>query len=283
MKKTLFVSMILVVFLALSACSSAASLPGAAVGKVIQSAMNGLEAATATPDGTEQLSALQIAVGTLKLNGTTQAITAEQAAELLPLWQAIQERQSKAPQGGPQGTPQGTPQGKPQMSGTPAASDVQPEARNDEFQSIRDVLTEEQLQAIADMNLTYDTMTAYLTEQGIELPEMQQMPGGDASQAMMTPPANGQRPTPDASVTLTPRPTPSGDEKPANGDGGPRSGGMGPNGAPAGQGNGTPPSMSGTPGADQGGPDGAPRGGRGEFVPSAVVDAVIQYLEGITA
>ncbi|MCE1253911.1 MAG: hypothetical protein LWX83_10225 [Anaerolineae bacterium] len=282
MKKTLFVSSILVFVLALSACNG-----GASVSKVVQSAIQGLEAATttATPDDPTRLSGLELAVGTLKLADGDQAISAEQAAKLLPLWQVIKDNQEKMQQARPQGTPDGTPQSKPQQktetSGTPAAPGGEREPRSDEFQAIRDAMSEEQLQAIKDMNLTYDTMVTYLKEQGVEMPQMQG--GPDGNQPDKTPPADGQRPTRDPNQTLTPRPTPSGEQQ-GQGSGGSRPEGMNPGGEHgSGPANGTSPANV-TPGAQgMSGPGGGPRGGRGGFVPSAVVDAVIKYLEGLSS
>jgi hypothetical protein len=98
MKPIISLALGLVLSLALAACSTAAtSLP--AVDEIQQPAAV-LGEATPTPTpylatylGTDYTDAAslrnQLAYGTLKLEGTEQAITPEQAKVLLPLWQAI--------------------------------------------------------------------------------------------------------------------------------------------------------------------------------------------------
>ena len=59
---------------------------------------------------TAGISALQLAAGMLKLAGTSNAVTAQEATQLLPLWQSLQQMESAMPQrrmqqGGFQGTP----------------------------------------------------------------------------------------------------------------------------------------------------------------------------------
>jgi hypothetical protein len=80
-------------------------------------------------------------LGTLKLEGTAEAITPAQAAELLPLWQVIAG-----------GSLQGTAE-------TQAVAD-QIEAK----------MTEAQLAAIEGMALSFEDIQALMEEQGIEMP-----------------------------------------------------------------------------------------------------------------
>lgn len=74
----------------------------------------------------------QLILGTFKLEGTDQAVTAEQAAELLPLWQAYNA-----------------------LSTSDTAAKVEVEALETQ---IHDTMTAEQLQAISDMQLTFQDM-----------------------------------------------------------------------------------------------------------------------------
>ncbi len=80
-------------------------------------------------------------VGTWKLDGTPQEITSEQAAKLLPLWQLFQ---------------------------TLSTSDTTaPEEITAVLKQIKQVMTPEQLDAIAAMNITLDDMRAFMQEMGV--------------------------------------------------------------------------------------------------------------------
>jgi hypothetical protein len=83
-----------------------------------------------------------LALGILRLEGTDNAVTTAQAAQLLPLWQIIES-----------GSLQGTAETE--------AVIVQ----------IEGTLTESQLAAIEAMGLTFEDMGAWMQEQGIEIPE----------------------------------------------------------------------------------------------------------------
>lgn len=82
----------------------------------------------------------QLVLGTLLLEGTGNAVTAEQAAALLPLWRALQ--------GG----------------NVQAGAEV-----NAVLAQIERAMTAEQLQAIASMQLTRDDLTAWAQESGMEM------------------------------------------------------------------------------------------------------------------
>jgi len=91
--------------------------------------------------------ATQLALGTLLLEGTDQAVTREQARALLPLWQALQGRRVQ--------------------------SSAESEAL---FRAIEQTMTYEQLQAIAAKRLTTQDLTAWLREHQPALPSV--TPGG---------------------------------------------------------------------------------------------------------
>jgi hypothetical protein len=82
----------------------------------------------------------QLVVGTLMLEETENALTVEQAGELLPVWQMLQALQS---------------------SGTAAPAEV--EAVLDQIQR---AMTDEQLAVIKEMKLTADSMTEMFQERG---------------------------------------------------------------------------------------------------------------------
>ena len=106
---------------------------------------------------TAGLSALQLAAGMLKLVGTSNAVTSQEAAQLLPLWQSLQQIESAMPQGGgprPQGTP-----GAPQPNPTMMAMRQQVAAQ---IGVIENTMPPAQIQAITAMNLTgQDVFTAF--------------------------------------------------------------------------------------------------------------------------
>jgi hypothetical protein len=83
----------------------------------------------------------RLALGTLELEDGDDAVTAAQAAELLPLWQIIQ--------------------------GGALKSGAETEAV---LKQIEGKMTEPQLAAIEAMGLTFEGMLAWMQEQGIEMP-----------------------------------------------------------------------------------------------------------------
>jgi hypothetical protein len=126
--KKLHLSLLTILMLTLTACGASSAADPASVP---QSGSNtgALPAAT------------QLILGTLKLGGTAQAVTAEQAAELLPLWQTMQV-----------------------LLESDTAADQEKEAL---IIQIRETMTAEQTQAITDMNLTRADMMSILQEQGM--------------------------------------------------------------------------------------------------------------------
>jgi hypothetical protein len=91
----------------------------------------------------------QLALGTLELKETANAVTPEQAASLLPLWQAIQ------------------------------AGTLQSEAEtNAVLKQIEKAMTAEQLAAIASMQLTFEDMGTWVQAQGVNFAPPQGAAGG---------------------------------------------------------------------------------------------------------
>ena len=89
----------------------------------------------------------QLIVGTLKLEGTAQAVTAKQAAELLPLWQTMQV-----------------------LSDSDTAADQEKEAL---IAQIQETMTAGQMQAITNMELTRADMAAIMQQQGMAVDNRQ--------------------------------------------------------------------------------------------------------------
>lgn len=127
-KRTLIFSTVII--LTLTACGSA-------------SRSNSANPGSATQNGTaagELPAATQIALGTLKLDGTGNAVTAAQAATLLPLWETMQVLEN---------------------SDTAAKQEI--EALSTQIQ---ETMTDKQIQAITAMNLTRRDMFSILQAQG---------------------------------------------------------------------------------------------------------------------
>lgn len=85
----------------------------------------------------------QLALGTLELQGSPQAITAEQAETLLPLWQALLSTQK---------------------SGAAAQAEV-----NALLEQIESAMTPEQLSAISDLQLSQNDLQAWATANGVAM------------------------------------------------------------------------------------------------------------------
>jgi hypothetical protein len=145
----------LIAALALAACNKAEPTPESAI--VLP------EGEMAGPQGSLQ-GATRLALGLLQLEGTEQAVTAEQAGEMLPLWKAIQ--------GGA-------------LQGTAETEAV--------LKQIDGVLDEDQSAAIEGMELTFQDLQAWMESPaaqalGIEIP----MPaGGQGAQGGQAPGALG--------------------------------------------------------------------------------------------
>jgi hypothetical protein len=95
----------------------------------------------------------QLALGTMEMEETANAVTPEQAATLLPLWQALQGGEITA----------------------------QAEV-NAVLAQIERAMTEEQLEAIAAMELTQESMAAWAEENGMSMPAFGGGAGDPASQ-----------------------------------------------------------------------------------------------------
>ena len=132
-----------IVTIVLAGCQKAEPTPVAAD-------VGGAGSATGGPGGMGGVNGL--ALGTLKLEDTADALTAAQAGELLPLWQIIE--------------------------GGSLQGDAETEAV---LKQIEGRMTEAQLAAIEGMELTWQDIGDWMQEQGIEMParpEGQQGGGG---------------------------------------------------------------------------------------------------------
>lgn len=158
-------------------------------------------AATETPVSTLKLTTtyenavsveIQALVGILKLEGTENAVTREQAQLLIPLWTNFKTlNQSQEPTGDPAG--QGQPNAAPQAQPT-----VNPETQaqiEKLVEQIQAVLTPKQIQAISELKITQEIAKTTLEAQGVtEQAGPQGGPGGGNGAGGGTPPTGGGGP-----------------------------------------------------------------------------------------
>ncbi len=109
----------------------------------------------------------RLVIGTLKLDETEYAVTAEQAAELLPLWQVYQS-----------------------LSASDTAAQEEIDAL---IEQIEETMTPEQAEAIAAMQLTQEDVFAVMQEQGLTFgPENgAELPQGGGEGGGFAPPGDG--------------------------------------------------------------------------------------------
>ncbi len=139
-KKTLYVLIVLPLVLILAACASL-QIPGvsAAAAQPSQAARgNGGFNADPSKMPVQQ----KLAIGILKLEGTPQAITAQQAQQMLPLWKALKA-----------------------LSTSNNTSQTEITAL---YQQIQGVLTPDQVQAIQKLTWTQSDMRAMMQQYGIQ-------------------------------------------------------------------------------------------------------------------
>jgi hypothetical protein len=130
-------------------------------------------------------SALQLAAGMLKLDGTSNAVTAQEAAQLLPLWQSLQQIES---------TP--VAQGTPQSTGTPGGrfDPAMMQQISAQIVLIQNTMTPAQIQAIAAMNLSRQDIFTAFQQAGITMDGSGQGGGGFGSNGgTFTPPQGTPR------------------------------------------------------------------------------------------
>ena len=107
-------------------------------------ASNSADPASGIPGGPaagELSTAMQVAIGTIKLDETDNAVTVEQAAELLPLWQTLQI-----------------------LYNSDTAADQEIDSL---ITQIQETMTDDQTQAITSLNLTRQDMMSIMQSQGM--------------------------------------------------------------------------------------------------------------------
>jgi len=246
MKKAILILLISSLVL-LSSCQTQTSVSQAA--EPTTAAAQPVEIAAATDPApqasvNQSLDANQLLFGTLKLQGTDQEVTVEQASTLLPLWTNVQTISARL---SPAQNPGGN---QDQAQATPVAAEENTDSQNqvnEILDEIRSAMTAEQITAIDAMQINQDNQQTLMEEMGISVEQFQ---AGDNAQAQSGGP-NG------------------GGGRPADGST-PPDGGTPPNGA------GNPPAGNGQ--AVQPGDGANVRGGRNDMLNPQVLSALIDYL-----
>jgi hypothetical protein len=160
-KKIMTLSVLSIVALGLTACGASAGSSQSNSSNASSGAIGSAGSSNPAPgNGTPAAgpSALQLAVGMLKLDGTSNAVSAQQAAQLLPLWQSLRQIETTAAtQSGAQGTPGARPD--------PATM----QQVGAQIVLIQNAMTPAQIQAIAAMNLNRQDIFAALQQAGIQI------------------------------------------------------------------------------------------------------------------
>ncbi len=178
--KKLMISLLLLIASILTACggSSAAAdaaAPATGTGTPSGQGFQQVTSAYLNRNYDNELSVtMQAALGTMKLEGTSNAVTADQAAKLLPLWQATQ---SDAIQN--------------------------PTEINAVYKQIENTMTPAQMQAIAVLKLTRTELQSWAQSQGIQMPTFGQGQGqqGLSADAIATRRAQFANQSPEAQAT----------------------------------------------------------------------------------
>jgi|GEM_PF-2415499 len=173
-----------------SSSSSTATPMGTPSGSTASNGSSSSSTSATPVNGTPTagISALQLAAGMLKLVGTSNAVTSQEATQLLPLWQSLQQIESSMTQGGQR--PQGTP-GAPQPNPTMMAMRQQVAAQ---ITSIENAMPPAQIQAITAMNLTGQDMFTAFQQAGITMGGSGRGGFGSSNGGTFTPPQGGTPP-----------------------------------------------------------------------------------------
>lgn len=185
--KKILTGILIVMVLALSACSAAPTAAPAATNAPAAATVAATTAAVASSASalnnsyTDAVSVEeQLLVGTIALDGTSNQVTKDQANTLITLYTSLQ---SLSQMGGPGGNAGGA---APQ--GTPDANATQPAQTNDNqtqidalVQQIEAAMTADQINAIAAMQITQTSEASILQNKGITLTMGNGQQGGDQS------------------------------------------------------------------------------------------------------
>jgi hypothetical protein len=170
-----------VLALIVSACGAAAGLSQSNSSNVSSgSSSRSSNSSGATSNGTPLAgpSGLQLAAGMLKLDGTSNAVTAQEASQLLPLWQSLQQMQTA-------GMSQATPGARP--------NSVMMQQTATQIALIEKAMPTAQLQAITALNLSRQDIFTVFQQAGITMGGPGQGGGFRSNGGTFTPPQGTPR------------------------------------------------------------------------------------------
>jgi hypothetical protein len=163
--KKIVLLLLIPLLLTLSACGSI-SLPGSQSSSSQQSS-TGANAAQ-QPNFANQPVEQKLAIGTLKLEGTDKAVTADQAKTLLPLWKAMKS-----------------------LGNSSTTSQAETDAL---YKQIEDAMTADQMKAIKDMTLKPEDFSALMKQYNVQMPQgMPRVQGTRAANSNGANSGNGQQ------------------------------------------------------------------------------------------
>ncbi len=166
-KKTTFAPVFLGLVLLLAACSNSATADTATASS--STATSGSPSETAPQTQATDLADMSIesklGVGILKLEGTDLAVTADQANELLLLWKAVKS-----------------------LNSDDTTSDAEVQAL---YAQIEENLTEDQVQAIRELSLTQEELSALMQQYGQNQMAAEAPSSSSSSSSQMQPPDGG--------------------------------------------------------------------------------------------
>ena len=147
---------------------------------------------------------LQLILGILKLEGSPESVTPEQAASLLPLFQSYSNlRQNMMP------SIQALETSQPQTINIEAQTQT-----TEILQQIQSILTTEQIQAISNMQITLESSQILMQELGLDMTTPQNMPNTASSDTGPGQPPQG---TPPVAQQMSAGEPPSGSQPPMEG------------------------------------------------------------------
>lgn len=241
-KRRINLLLIVLLAMALAACSSA-KLPGTTAASTGNQASGSSTQQAPGGDMANQPIESKLAIGTLSLEGTKNAVTAEQAKTLLPLWKAMKSLSSSST------------------------------ASNDEltalYQQIQDAMTSDQIAAIKALTLKQEDMQALAKKYNVTL-NQPQMPQGTPNATALAKRSSSNSGNSGGG--------PDGGGMPGGGPGGDFGGGMPPD-MGGGNASGNQAQASGTKVAPQGTPRAGMGGPRGGGMNSVFVDPLVKLLE----
>ena len=151
LKRKIYLLLIVVFGFALAACSGTTASGTTLQSTGSQSSSNQAQQNSGANPANQSIES-KLAIGTLKLEGTSQAITAEQAKTLLPLWKAVKSLSS--------------------------SSTVSTDEMTALYKQIQEAMTADQIKTITNLSLTQTDFQTLAQQYGVQMPQPGANPQG---------------------------------------------------------------------------------------------------------